>query len=52
MEKLRVLLREVYRACSDQDHPDWEEYDVVMRQQLAVVVLVQPQRVYGVIRER
>ncbi|MGE3539007.1 MAG: TIGR03618 family F420-dependent PPOX class oxidoreductase [Candidatus Tectimicrobiota bacterium] len=49
-EKLRVLLREVYRACGDKDHPDWEEYDRAMVQQQAVVVLVRPARVYGLIR--
>ena len=46
-EELRVLLREVYRACGDKDHPDWEEYDRAMVQQEAVVVLVKPDRVYG-----
>jgi PPOX class probable F420-dependent enzyme len=49
-EKLRVLLRNVYRACGDKDHPDWEEYDQAMREQDAVVVLVRPERVYGQIR--
>lgn len=49
-EKLRVMLREVYRACGDQDHPDWDEYDQAMRQQDAVVVLVRPERVYGLVR--
>ena len=37
-EELRVLLREVFRACGDKDHPDWEEYDRAMVQQDAVVV--------------
>jgi PPOX class probable F420-dependent enzyme len=46
-EELRVLLREVYRACGDKDHPDWEEYDRAMVEQDAVVVFVPPQRVYG-----
>ena len=46
-EELRVLLREVYRACGDKDHPDWEEYDQAMVQQEAVVVLVKPETVYG-----
>jgi PPOX class probable F420-dependent enzyme len=50
-ERMRVMLREVYRACGDKDHPDWEEYDRVIRQQNAVVVLVRPQRVYGQLRE-
>ena len=46
-EELRILLREVYRACGDKDHPDWEEYDRAMVQQDGVVVLVKPERVYG-----
>jgi PPOX class probable F420-dependent enzyme len=46
-EDFRVLLRDVYRACGDKDHPDWEEYDQAMVQQDAVVVLVKPDRVYG-----
>jgi PPOX class probable F420-dependent enzyme len=49
-EELRLLLREVYRACGDKEHPDWQEYDVAMRQQNAVVVLVRPTRVYGLLR--
>ncbi|HEY7492487.1 MAG TPA: TIGR03618 family F420-dependent PPOX class oxidoreductase [Candidatus Tectomicrobia bacterium] len=49
-EKLRVLLREVFRACGDKDHPDWEEYDRAMVTQDAVVVLVRPARVYGLVR--
>ncbi len=49
-EELRVMLREAYRACGDADHPDWEEYDVAMVRQDAVVVLVRPERVYGLMR--
>ncbi len=49
-EEVRVLLREVYRACGDKDHPDWEEYDQAMRKQEGVVVLVPPERVYGQLR--
>ena len=49
-EELRVLLREVYRVCGDKDHPDWEEYDQAMVDQRAVVVLVRPERVYGLLR--
>jgi PPOX class probable F420-dependent enzyme len=49
-EVMRTMLRDVYRACGDKDHPDWEEYDRAMRQQDAVIVLVQPQRVYGLLR--
>ncbi len=49
-EELRVMLREAYRACGDSDHPDWEEYDEAMVRQDGVVVLVRPERVYGLIR--
>jgi PPOX class probable F420-dependent enzyme len=49
-EEYRVLLRDVYRACGDKDHPDWEEYDQAMVRQDAVVVLVRPERVYGLLR--
>ena len=46
-EEFRQMLRLVYRACGDKDHPDWEEYDLAMVEQDAVVVLVSPDRVYG-----
>ncbi len=46
-EEFRQMLRQVYRACGDKDHPDWEEYDRAMVEQDAVVVLVSPDRVYG-----
>ena len=49
-EELRVMLRDTYRACGDQDHPDWNEYDRAMVSQDAVVVWVHPQRLYGLIR--
>ena len=49
-EKMRVELREVYRACGDKDHSDWEEYDQAMVKQDAVIVLVKPERVYGKLR--
>ena len=48
-EELRQMLRQVYRACGG-DHPDWEEYDRAMVEQDAVVVLVTPERVYGLVR--
>ena len=50
-EEVRKLLREVYRACGDQEHPDWEEFDRAMVAQEGVVVLVRPDRVYGQVRE-
>ena len=49
-EEMRVFLRKVYMACSATPHPDWEEYDQAMIDQEAVVVLVEPERVYGLLR--
>ena len=49
-EELRMLLRNVYSACGGGEHPDWNEYDQVMLQQNAVAVLVQPDRIYGLLR--
>jgi len=49
-EELRRQLREVYHACGGGEHPDWEEYDRVMRQREAVIVLVRPDHMYGLLR--
>ena len=49
-EEMRVLLRKVYMACSHTEHPDWDEYDQAMIDQEAVIVLVKPERVYGLVR--
>ena len=50
-ETMRVELREVFRACSAHgDHPDWEEYDEAMVKQDGVIVLVDPERIYGRVR--
>lgn len=49
-ETLRLLLRDVYRACGGGEHPNWAEYDEAMKRQDAVVVQVRPRRVYGLIR--
>ena len=46
-ERMRVMLRDVYMVCGDKEHPDWVEYDLAMKRQRAVVVLVRPDRVYG-----
>jgi PPOX class probable F420-dependent enzyme len=50
-EEMRQMFREIYRACGDRDHPDWDEYDHAMVQQQAVAVLVRPDRVYGLLRK-
>jgi PPOX class probable F420-dependent enzyme len=49
-EELRQQLREVFKVCGDGTHSDWDEYDRVMRRQDAVVVLVRPERIYGLLR--
>ena len=50
-ETMRVELREVFRACSAHgDHPDWEEYDEAMVKQDGIIVLVEPERIYGRVR--
>ncbi len=46
-EELRLALREVYRAASGQEHPNWEEYDQAMRDDQRSVVIVVPAHVYG-----
>ena len=49
-ETLRIMLREVYMACGDTPHPNWDEYDEAMVRQDAVIVLVHPNKVYGLLR--
>lgn len=46
-ERLRLLLREVFTAAGG-DHDDWQAYDRAMAEQRRVVVLVRPERLYGV----
>ena len=49
-EELRLALRGVYRVTGGGEHPDWDEYDQAMIDQKAVIVLVTPERVYGLLR--
>jgi PPOX class probable F420-dependent enzyme len=46
-EELRLALRDVYRAASGQEHPDWNDYDRAMVKDRRAVVIVQPKRIYG-----
>ena len=46
-DELRLSLREVYTAASGQGHPDWDEYDQAMRDEVRSVVIVVPERIYG-----
>ena len=45
--ELSTVLRDVYRAVSRVEHPDWEEYDQAMRDDRRSAVVVVPERVYG-----
>ena len=45
-EELRLLLRDAYRACGG-EHPDWDEYDRVMKEEERAVVMVRPNHAYG-----
>ena len=49
-EELRLLLRDIFRACSGNEHPDWDEYDEAMVKQDSVAILVTPETVYGKLR--
>lgn len=49
-DTMRTMLRDVYMACSDTPHPDWEEFDEAMVKQDAVIVLVKPNKIYGMLR--
>ena len=45
-DELRLALRDVYRAASGSEHPDWDEYDEAMRNERRAAVIVAPERVY------
>jgi len=49
-EEIQMLLRDIFRASGDKDHPNWDEYDQAMQDQKAVAVLVLPKKVYGLLR--
>ena len=46
-EPLRKLHRKVYRETAGKDHPVWEEFDEAMIKDRRVVVVIQPETVYG-----
>ena len=45
--ELREALRGVYRAATNQDHPNWEEYDQAMVDDRRSAVIVVPDHIYG-----
>ena len=46
-EELRLALRDVYRAASDEEHSDWDEYDRAMVDDRRAAVVVVPEHIYG-----
>ena len=46
-EELSEALRDVYRAATGVDHPDWDEYDQAMRDDRRSAIIVVPEHVYG-----
>ena len=46
IEELRLTLREVYRAGSGKEHPDWEEFDQVVKEERRSVIIVVPEHIY------
>ena len=46
-EELGQALRDVYRAASGEEHPDWDEYDRAMVDDRRAAVVVVPEHVYG-----
>ena len=45
-EELRLTLREVYRAGSGKEHPDWEEFDQAVKEDRRSAVIVVPEHIY------
>jgi len=46
-EELRDALREVYKAATNTDHPNWTEYDQAMVDDHRAAVIVVPDHIYG-----
>lgn len=45
-EKLRLILREIYKAASGREHPDWEEFDQAVQEDGRSAIIVVPQHIY------
>ena len=46
-DELREALRGVYRAATNEEHSNWEEYDQAMVNDRRAAVIVVPDHVYG-----
>ncbi|HUZ76193.1 MAG TPA: PPOX class F420-dependent oxidoreductase [Chloroflexota bacterium] len=49
-EEALPALRQVYRAIRGADHPNWQEFDAAMRSERRVLLVIQPERLYGMVR--
>ena len=45
--ELRDALRDIYRAASGSEHPDWDDYDRAMVEDRRAAVVVVPEHIYG-----
>lgn len=45
-EELRLTLREVYRAGSGKEHPDWEDFDQAVQEDRRSAIIVVPEHIY------
>ena len=45
--ELRDALRDIYRAASGSEHPDWDDYDRAMTADRRAAVVVVPEHIYG-----
>ena len=46
-DELRDALRDIYRAASGSEHPDWDDYDRAMVADRRAAVVVVPEHIYG-----
>jgi PPOX class probable F420-dependent enzyme len=47
-EERRLTMRKVYQQASGKEHPNWEEFDRVMREERRVIAFLRPGRLVGV----
>jgi PPOX class probable F420-dependent enzyme len=45
-EEFKLLLREIYRTATGEEHPDWEEFDQAVRDDGRSAVILAPEHVY------
>ncbi|HCE75050.1 MAG TPA: hypothetical protein DEP04_00345 [Dehalococcoidia bacterium] len=44
---LKEVLRATYRSAAGREHPDWNEYDMAMKRDSRVAILVNAKNIYG-----